>query len=56
MDGDDDLEGGPGMDELTGGDDNDTASYATSAMGVTVRLHSAAGHGRRRRGRYLECD
>ena len=38
--GDDTLEGGPGADELTGGDGADTASWAGSAMGVTVRLHS----------------
>ena len=39
-DGDDSLTGGPGADELTGGDGDDTASYARSAMGVTVRLHA----------------
>ena len=43
LDGGDDedtLIGGPGADTLTGGEDEDTASYASSAMGVTVRLHS----------------
>ena len=39
-DGDDELEGGYGADQLTGGDGVDTASYASSMMGVTVRLHS----------------
>ena len=49
-DGNDTLEGGAGADMLTGGDHNDvvalgdtpgdTASYAGSMMGVTVRLHS----------------
>ena len=39
-DGDDTLEGGDGADKLTGGEDDDTASFAGSAMGVTVRLHS----------------
>ena len=39
------LEGGPGMDKLTGGDDSDTASYASSGMGVTVRLHSGQAMG-----------
>ena len=48
--GDDTLEGGPGADMLTGGDSSevdsrelsggDTASWAGSASGVTVRLHS----------------
>ena len=48
--GDDTLEGGPGADMLTGGDSvevksrkpsgGDTASWAGSASGVTVRLHS----------------
>ena len=36
----DTLEGGPGADMLTGGLGDDTASYAGSMMGVTVRLHS----------------
>ena len=40
-DDDDTLTGGPGMDTLTGGEgDGDTASWAGSAMGVTVRLHT----------------
>ena len=39
-DGEDTLVGGPGADTLTGGDDDDTASWAGSALGVTVRLHS----------------
>ena len=39
-DGDDTLEGGYGADTLTGGEDDDRASYASSMMGVTVRLHS----------------
>ena len=42
---DDVLEGGPGADVLIGGDNNttggDTASYAGSMMGVTVRLHNS---------------
>ena len=37
---DDTLEGGYGADMLTGGDGEDWASYSTSMMGVTVRLHS----------------
>ena len=37
----DTLEGGYGADELTGGLGDDTASYAGSMMGVTVRLHSS---------------
>ena len=44
-DGDDTLEGGYGADVLTGGDDVDTASYAGSTMGVTVRLHSSKAMG-----------
>ena len=36
----DTLEGGPGADMLTGGLGDDTASYASSMMGVTVRLHA----------------
>ena len=40
-DGDDTLTGGAGADALTGGKgDDDTASYAGSASGVMVRLHS----------------
>ena len=39
-DGNDTLEGGDGADELTGGDGADTASYDSSMMGVTVRLHA----------------
>ncbi len=39
------LEGGPGADELSGGRGGDTASYASSAMGVTVRLHSGQAAG-----------
>ena len=38
--GDDLLTGGPGADRLVGGAGNDTASYAGSPEGVTVRLHS----------------
>ena len=38
--GDDFLKGGPGADRLVGGAGNDTASYAGSPEGVTVRLHS----------------
>ena len=42
--GNDILAGGPGADELIGGDNSptvgDTASYAGSMAGVTVRLHS----------------
>ena len=34
------LEGGPGADELTGGRGDDIASYASSKMGVVVRLHA----------------
>ena len=55
LDGGDDndiLEGGPGADMLTGGDhslydglEGDTASYAGSMMGVTVRLHSGQAMG-----------
>ena len=40
--GDDLLKGGPGADRLVGGAGNDTASYAGSPDGVTVRLHSLA--------------
>ena len=42
---DDTLEGGPGADELTGGMGDDTASYAGSMMGVTVRLHASQAMG-----------
>ena len=38
--GDDLLTGGPGADRLVGGAGNDTASWAGSPEGVTVRLHS----------------
>ena len=38
--GDDFLTGGPGTDRLVGGVGNDTASFADSPEGVTVRLHS----------------
>ena len=41
----DTLEGGPGADELTGGRGDDTASYASSAAGVIVRLHSGQAMG-----------
>ena len=45
-DGDDTLEGGSGADTLTGGDDMmDTASYGSSVMGVTVRLHNGQAKG-----------
>ena len=40
--GDDLLTGGPGADRLVGGAGNDTASFAGSPEGVTVRLHSFA--------------
>ena len=43
--GDDLLTGGPGADRLVGGAGNDTASYARSPEGVTVRLHSLAATG-----------
>ena len=43
--GNDTLNGGAGMDTLTGGKGDDTASYAGSAMGVTVRLHSSQSMG-----------
>ena len=42
---DDTLEGGPGADMLTGGMGDDTASYAGSMMGVTVRLHASQAMG-----------
>lgn len=41
----DTLKGGPGADTLTGGRGEDTASYAGSAMGVTVRLHASQAMG-----------
>ena len=44
-DDDDTLTGGAGMDTLTGGDGKNTASYAGSMMGVTVRLHSGQSMG-----------
>ena len=43
--GDDLLTGGPGADRLVGGAGNDTASYAGSPEGVTVRLHSLKASG-----------
>ncbi len=43
--GDDVLTGGTGADQLDGGDGNDTASYATSAQGVTVDLTTGKGQG-----------
>ena len=43
--GDDTLVGGAGADKLTGGSGNDTASYAGSRAGVTVRLHDPAPRG-----------
>ena len=43
--GDDHLTGGPGADRLVGGAGNDTASYAGSPDGVTVRLHSLKASG-----------
>ena len=43
--GDDVLEGGPGADTLNGGPGADTASYAQSAEGVDVRLHSGLAQG-----------
>ena len=36
------MEGGEGADQLIGGTGTDTASYARSDAGVTVRLHSGA--------------
>ena len=39
-DGDDMLTGGAGADRLDGGDGLDTASYASSSVGVVARLHS----------------
>ena len=44
-DDDDTLEGGAGADELTGGKGDNTASYASSEMGVTVRLHASKAMG-----------
>ena len=43
--GDDTLAGGAGADTLFGGQGNDTASYATSAAGVTVNLATGVGSG-----------
>ena len=43
--GDDILEGGGGADKLIGGSGNDTASYANSPAGVTVRLHAPTPRG-----------
>ena len=43
--GDDILTGGPGADRLVGGAGYDTASYAGSPEGVTVRLHSLKASG-----------
>jgi Ca2+-binding RTX toxin-like protein len=44
-DGNDILEGAAGADALTGGEGLDTASYASSAAGVTVSLATGAGLG-----------
>ena len=44
-DGNDTLEGGYGADVLTGGNGTNTASYAGSMMGVTVRLHNSKAMG-----------
>lgn len=43
--GDDILDGGSGADALDGGEGIDTASYETSASGVTVDLRGASGWG-----------
>ena len=43
--GNDVLEGGPDVDTLNGGPGADTASYAQSAEGVDVRLHSGLAQG-----------
>jgi len=43
--GDDVLEGRGGADTLVGGDGFDTASYASSAVGVTVNLATGTGSG-----------
>ena len=43
--GDDFLTGGPGADRLVGGAGHDTASWAGSSEGVTVRLHSLKASG-----------
>ncbi|GAA4018580.1 beta strand repeat-containing protein [Actimicrobium antarcticum] len=43
--GNDTLEGGAGADLLRGGDGNDTASYAASALGVTVSLTTGTAQG-----------
>ena len=47
---DDTLEGGPGADVLTGGRGTDTASWMSSMMGVTVRLHTGQAMGGDARG------
>ncbi|MFG6487753.1 PA14 domain-containing protein [Roseateles sp. BYS78W] len=44
-DGDDTLDGGTGADVLIGGAGTDTATYATSAAGVTVNLATGIGKG-----------
>ena len=41
----DTLVGGAGADTLDGGEGNDTASYASSALGVTVNLATESGNG-----------
>ena len=43
--GSDTLEGGAGADRLIGGTGTDTASYADSRAGVTVRLHTPSASG-----------
>ena len=43
--GDDILQGGAGADRFYGGGGQDTASYADSAEGVTVRLHNLKARG-----------
>ncbi len=43
--GDDNIEGGAGADIIDGGAGNDTASYAGSSAGVTVRLDIGTGVG-----------
>ena len=43
--GNDTLTGGPGADRLIGGTGDDTASYADSRAGVTVRLHVPVARG-----------
>ena len=51
--GDDLLTGGPGADRLVGGAGNDTASFADSPEGVTVRLHSLSAANGDAQGGYL---